>query len=99
MVVTRCFVSRSGSGLGQVDQEAPTKPKITGQEEPVMTEDWVREIIREEVVEIVRGQILEMFGSIKTAMMEYFDDIYATLAEMAAASATTAGGGASRGFQ
>lgn len=34
------------------------------------------------------GQIPEMFGSIKTAMMEYFDDRYATLAEAAVAGAT-----------
>ena len=54
------------------------------------------------MVEIVRSQILELFGSIKTAMMESFDDRYATLAEMAATIATSAvvvaGGGAGRGF-
>ena len=85
----------SGSGSGTGSQDRPT-----------LTEDRVREIICEEVVEIVRGQIPEMFGSIKTAMMEYFDDIYAALAETAAATATSAvtatatitatGGGASR---
>ena len=55
----------------------------------MLTEDCIREIICEEVVEIVRGQILEMFGSIKTAMMKYFDDRYAALAEMAATAAAT----------
>ena len=55
-----------------------------------MTEDCVREIIGEEVLEIVWGQIPEMFGSIKTAMVEYFDECYVTLAETAAAAATTA---------
>ena len=71
----------SGSGSGQGDQEAPTAPKIIGQEEPVTTKDRVREIIREEVVEIVWSQIPELFGTIKSAMMEYFDDRYATLDE------------------
>ena len=44
-----------------------------------------------------------MFGSINTAMVEYFDERYAATGEMATATATTAvraaGGGASRGFQ
>ena len=72
----------------------------------MMTEDRVREIIREEVVEIVRGQISELFGSIKTAMMEYIDDIYVAHMETAitaiASAVTAAGGGgvgASRDFQ
>ena len=68
-----------------------------------MTEDRVREIIREEVVEIVRGQIPEMFGSIKTPMMEYFDDRYASIAETTAAAASAvvaaAGTGTGQAFQ
>ena len=47
-----------------------------------------------------------MFGSIKTTMVEYFDERYAALAETAAAAATSAvtaagigGGGAGRAFQ
>ena len=46
-----------------------------------------------------------MFGSIKTAMVEYFDERYAALAETAAAAAALAvtvaggGGGGSRCFQ
>ena len=46
-----------------------------------------------------------MFGSIKTVMVEYFDERYAALAETAAAAATSAvtaagvGGGAGRAFQ
>ena len=62
----------------------------------MLKEDRVREIIREEVVEIARGQILEFFGSIKTYMMEYFDGKYPTHADTAAttvASAVTAEGG------
>ena len=46
-----------------------------------MLEDRVSEIIREEVIEIVRGQLPEMFGSIKTVMFEYFDEHYTTSAE------------------
>ena len=89
--------------MGQGDQGALTAPEIIGQDRPTLTEERVREIICEEVVEIVRGQIPEMFGSIKTAMMEYFDEKYAALAETAATAATTdvtvAGGGAGRAFQ
>ena len=105
MVVTRRFVSGSESGLGQGDQEAPVAPEVIDQEGPVLIEDRVREIIHEEEVELVRGQIPELFGSIKTAMMEYFDDRYAALAETdaaAVASAVTAAGGGvgfGRGFQ
>ena len=46
-----------------------------------------------------------MFGSIKTAMVEYFDERYAALADTVAAAATSAvtatrvGGGAGRAFQ
>lgn len=44
-----------------------------------------------------------MFGSIKTVMIAYFDERYATLAETATATAiaavTAAGGGAGRAFQ
>ena len=50
----------------------------------------VRKIIREEVVSIVRVQILELFESINTAMMEFFDDRYAALLETAAVVASTA---------
>ena len=69
----------SGSGSGQDDRGAPAAPEVMSQDGPALTDDQVREIIHEEVVEIVRGQILELFGSIKTALMEYFYDIYATL--------------------
>ena len=77
MVVTRRFETGSGSGVG-----------ISGQYRSGLTEDRVREIIRQEVVSIVRRQILELFGSIKTSMMEFFDDRYATLLETATAIAT-----------
>ena len=41
---------------------------------PGLTKDRFREILREEVVSIVREQIPNLFGSIKTDMMEFFDD-------------------------
>ena len=105
MVVTRRFVTGSGSGSWQDDQEAQVDPEVISPEDPVLAEDRVREIIREEVIEIVRSQISELFGTIKSAMMEYFDDRYAALVETAAAAATLAvtaaggGVGAGRGFQ
>ena len=53
-----------------------------------MTDDWVREIIREVVVSFVLGQIQELVGPVTTAMMEYFDDRYATLSEVVVATTT-----------
>ena len=44
--------------------------------------------MREEVVSIARDQIPELFGSINTARMEFFDDIYAKLSEAVAVVAT-----------
>ena len=92
MVVTRQFEAGSGLGSG-----AGSKNR------PALTEDRVREIIREEVLDIVRGQIPEMLGSITTAMMEYFDDRYTTITETVAVTASTieaaAGVGADRPFQ
>ena len=103
MVVMRRFVTGSGSRLGQDDQGASTAPEVISQDGPALTEDRVREIIREEVVEIVRSQIPELFSSIKTTMMEYFGDKYTTLAKTVVATAimatTAEGGGSGRGFQ
>ena len=65
----------------------------------------IREILQDEVAAAFRAQLPEMFGSIKTVMVEYFDERYAALAETAAAAATSAvtaagvGGGAGRAFQ
>lgn len=38
----------------------------------------------------VLGKVLELFGSIKTVMMKYFDDRYVALTEDVVAPATTA---------
>ena len=52
------------------------------------------------MVEIVWGQIPEMFGSIKTSMFEYFDERYEAIVEtVATTGVTAAGGGATRAFQ
>ena len=63
----------------------------------------IREILHDEVATLFRAQLSEMFGSIKTAMDEYFDEHYATLAETGAATASAvvmaAGRGAGRAFQ
>ena len=40
------------------------------------------------MVEIIRGQIPEMSRSIKTAIMEYFDDRYTTIAEIVVVAAS-----------
>lgn len=60
-----------------------------GQDSMGLTEDQVKEMIHDEVVSIVQGQILELFGSIKTSMMEFFDDRYASLSETVATVGTT----------
>ena len=55
-----------------------------------MSEDHVSEIIREEVIGVVREQFPEMFGSFKTTMVEYFDEHYAAIAETIVAAAIAA---------
>ncbi|XP_052626750.1 uncharacterized protein LOC111890364 [Lactuca sativa] len=76
MVTTRRFEIGSRSESGADSQGGPA-----------LSEDRIREIIHEEVVTIVWGQIPKMFGSIKTTMMEFFDDRYAAIAETADAAA------------
>jgi len=92
MVVTRCLDTRSRLGLGAASQDRPA-----------LSKDRVSEIIREEVIEFVWGQLPEMCGSIKTAMFEYFDECYETIVETATAATSivvmSAGGRASRAFQ
>lgn len=43
----------------------------------------IRDILHGEFVVIIRDQIQELFWSIKTTMMEFFDDIYAIVAKTA----------------
>ena len=62
----------------------------------------IREIRRDEVAALLRAELPEWFGSIRTAMLEKFDERYAALAETAAAAVTAAVAAAkgrpSRGF-
>ena len=88
MVVMRRFEDRSGS-----------RSRAGSQDRPALTKDRARQIIREGVIEIVRGQIPEVFGSTKTAMVEYFDKRYAAIAEMATAPASAVVGGRGRSYR
>ena len=76
MVVTRRLVtgSRIGSGAGSQDR-------------PALSVDHVSEIIREEVIGVVWKQFPGMFWSIKTVVVEYFDECYAAITEMVVAVA------------
>ena len=47
-------------------------------------------MIHEEVVAAIRAEILEMFGSIKTTLIETFDKRYAAVTEAASATTTAA---------
>ena len=80
----------SGSGLGDGGQEGPTTSEVVGQMRSNELDARIREILHDEVAALFRAQLPEMFGSIKTAMVEYFDEYYATIAETAVAAATTA---------
>ena len=53
-----------------------------------MSEDRIREILQEEFVAHFRAQLPKMVGSIKSAMVEYFDERYVALSETAAVIAT-----------
>ena len=107
MVMTRRFVTGSGSrsGSGDGGQEGPTAFEPVVQMGTEELDARIQKILHDEVAAALWAQLPEMFGSIKTAMVEYFDEQYAVLAETAAtaaASAVTAtggGGGATRGFQ
>lgn len=50
----------------------------------------IRRIIQEEVAAAIREEIPEMFGSIKTTLIETFDEKYAALSEAVVAAATAA---------
>ena len=89
MVVTRRFVTGSGSGSGYGGQEGPTVPEVVVQMRSNELDVRIKEILHDEVATLFRVQLPEMFGYIKTAMVEYFDEHYAALAETAAATAVT----------
>ena len=54
------------------------------------SDEGIRMIIVEEVVAGIREAILEMLGSIKTTLIETFDERYAAITEAAAATAVAA---------
>ena len=55
-----------------------------------VSDEEIRQMIHEEVAAAIRAEIPEMFGSIKTTLMQTFDERYAALTEAAAAAATAA---------
>ena len=55
-----------------------------------VSDEEIRQMIHEEVAAAIRAEIPEMFGSIKTTLMETFDERYAALTEAATAAATAA---------
>ena len=48
-----------------------------------------RVILHDKVVILFRAQLPKVFGYVKTAMVEYFDERYATIAETPSATAST----------
>ena len=95
--------SGSGSGAGERVPGGSVPSEVIDQTSTNELGAKVRKILRDEVAALLRAELPELFGSIKTAMIEYFDERYAALAETAAAAVTaavaTAKRGASRGFQ
>ena len=53
-------------------------------------DEEIRRIIQEEVAAAIRAEIPEMFGSIKTTLIETFDEKYAALSEAVVVAATAA---------
>ena len=80
--------SGSGSGAGEGVPGRSVPPEVIGQMTTCELDARIREILRDEIAELFRAELPELFGSIKTAMVEYFDERYAALTETAAAAAT-----------
>ena len=57
--------------------------RASGPDRPGGTDDHIHEMIATEVATAVRGLIPEFIGSIKTSMIELFDDCYVALTEAA----------------
>ena len=53
-----------------------------------MTDDQIWEIIATEVAAAIRRSMLETYGSIKTTVIELFDERYAALTKVATIAAT-----------
>ena len=54
------------------------------------SDDEIHRMIHEEVVAVIRVEILEMFGSIKTTLIHTFDERYTAITEAVADAATAA---------
>ena len=65
--------SGSGSGAGEGVPGGSVPPEVIGQMSTCELDARIREILRDEIVELFRAELPELFGSIKTAMVEYFD--------------------------
>ena len=92
MVMTIRFVTASGSGSrsGDEGQEVPVAPESVVQMGTGELDARIREVLHDEVAALFRTQLPEMLGSIKTAMIKYFDERYAAIAETVVATATSA---------
>ena len=55
-----------------------------------ISDDEIHRMIHDEVAAAIREAIPEMFGSIKTTLIEKFDERYAAVSEADAAAATAA---------
>ena len=55
-----------------------------------VSDDEIRQMIHDEVATTIREAILEMFGSIKSTLIETFDKRYDAVTEAPAAAATAA---------
>ena len=55
-----------------------------------VSEEEIRRLIHEEVAAAIRAEIPEMFGDIKTTLIETFDERYAAVTEAAATVAVAA---------
>ena len=77
-MTTRRFEVGSGSGSG-----------VGSEGRLVALDDTIMKLLQEEVVAYFQAQLTEMFRSIKTTIIEYFDECYVALSEIAAVAATT----------
>ena len=55
-----------------------------------VSDEELRQMIHDEVAAAIRAEIPEMFGSIKTTLIETFDKRYAALSDVVVAAATAA---------
>lgn len=73
-----CFSMVVTRGLGSSDPERPSA-----------SDDEICRIVAAKVAAMIRGAILEMFGYIKTTLIETFDERYDSVTEAVAATTTT----------